>query len=64
MRTTLVCSVCQKSGDLRPYGKDGALICFPCGMKNEKRTKEEFSKALDAAGPVAVLTESGLLRKK
>lgn len=31
------CSVCHEERETRPYGKDGAEICFPCGMLPEHR---------------------------
>ena len=36
------CDNCGKVAELRPYGKDGACICFECGMKDEKQTKKMF----------------------
>lgn len=44
-----VCSKCKKTGDLRPYGKGGALVCFPCGMDDLPTTKKEFGALLGAA---------------
>ena len=37
--------------ELRPYGPDGALICFGCAMKPENRAEADrrLDKALDAA---------------
>lgn len=32
------CDECGKIDELRPYGKDGALICFECGQKNPCQT--------------------------
>ena len=43
-----VCAECQKFGELRPYGKNGAWICFSCGMKDKSETERQFSSALDA----------------
>lgn len=40
------CEECGKPGDLRPYGKGGAWICMPCGMKNLKETEAQFAKVL------------------
>jgi recombinational DNA repair protein (RecF pathway) len=31
------CAYCGKSDELRPYGKDGARICYDCGMKPENK---------------------------
>lgn len=49
------CSYCGKTHeedgcrvDLRPYGKDGAWICYDCGMKpeNEATTNTMFGRIL------------------
>lgn len=40
------CDYCGKVAELRPYGKDGASICFECGMKPENR--KQTDAALDA----------------
>ena len=40
------CDYCGKIAELRPYGKDGATICFQCAMKDEETTKREFLKKL------------------
>ena len=53
------CEECGKPGDLRPYGKGGKWICMPCGMKNEKETKEQFGKILNGEkAPGVKVTES------
>jgi len=36
------CSQCGVVAELRPYGKDNALICFECGMKDETTTRAKF----------------------
>lgn len=38
------CSDCGELDELRPYGKDGAWVCFKCGMKDEDEAKVQFSK--------------------
>ena len=58
------CYYCDKSGDLRPYGPKGAMVCFPCGTATPEREAEmrrNFAAQLDAAGPVALIdgTEAG-----
>lgn len=40
------CSDCGKKKELRPYGKGGAWICFPCGMKDEEETEKQFAKVI------------------
>lgn len=52
------CSKCKKHDDLRPYGENGALICFDCGMLDEKTTAAIFLKMLSENG-VMVLDENG-----
>jgi hypothetical protein len=37
------CEYCGKKAELRPYGKNGANICYSCGMKNEKETRANFN---------------------
>lgn len=34
-----VCSICGKTAELRPYGKGGAWICYPCMMKDKNLQK-------------------------
>ena len=38
------CQVCGKKEELRPYGKNGAWVCFECGMKDEEEAKRQFNK--------------------
>lgn len=38
------CTICGEFSELRPYGKDGAFVCFPCGMKDEETAMEQFEK--------------------
>jgi len=48
------CAYCAKTHEpngslieLRPYGKDGAWICFDCGMKpDNKATTEQMFKSV------------------
>lgn len=58
------CCYCNKTGDLRPYGPKGAMVCYPCATaspKREQEAKRQFANQLHASGPVAVLdgTEVG-----
>ena len=40
---TGTCSCCNKENcELRPFGENGANICFDCGMKDEKGTSQRF----------------------
>lgn len=41
-----ICEECGKIAELRPYGKNGAKICFECGMKNEKEIEKNMSRIL------------------
>ena len=34
------CDGCGTIAELRPYGKNGACICVPCGMKDWEETKK------------------------
>lgn len=36
------CDECGKIEELRPYGKDGARICYDCGMKNPRETTKNM----------------------
>lgn len=42
------CEYCGSNEELRPYGRNGAKICFACGMKPENldMTNEAFLKVL------------------
>ena len=44
------CAYCNKEDELRPYGKNGASICFECAMQDEDETKRQFQAQLDACG--------------
>jgi hypothetical protein len=46
------CEYCGKIDELRPYGKDGARICYDCGMKNREETDHQFGKVLDKIVPI------------
>lgn len=35
------CEYCGKIAELRPYGINGANICFECGMKHENKDTTE-----------------------
>ena len=43
------CSLCEKIEELRPYGKNGAWVCFECMMKDEEEGKQQFSKLFDGS---------------
>jgi hypothetical protein len=33
------CSLCGKIEECRPYGENGAEICYDCGMIDEEKTR-------------------------
>jgi hypothetical protein len=41
------CEDCGKIDELRPYGRNGANVCFDCAMKDEANAKEMFLKRLE-----------------
>jgi hypothetical protein len=43
------CSLCSKVRELRPYGAGGALVCFECGMKDERTARKQAARALFGA---------------
>ena len=56
------CEYCGKISELRPYGKNGANICFECGMQDEKESKKQFRKILDDVDEVVVV-KANILNK-
>jgi hypothetical protein len=42
-------AIVQRQGDgpLRPYGPNGKLICFACGMQDEETSKHQFLRQFD-----------------
>lgn len=63
------CCVCDEqdgAGDreTRPYGPNGADICFGCANATpdaQKQAQQQFSTKLSAAGLRAILTQDGPL---
>lgn len=45
-----------KNEDLRPYGKNKAMICYDCGMKpeNKKETESQFGDRLNNEGTIVL----------
>jgi len=41
------CEDCGVLDELRPYGKNGANVCFDCAMKDEANATAMFRKRLD-----------------
>ena len=44
------CELCGKIEETRPYGPNGARVCFECGMKDEEGARIRFQQRLDEAG--------------
>jgi hypothetical protein len=61
MRT---CSLCRKPAELRPYGLNAALICFPC-MKADPTLEAHATSVVGKmmAGDGHMVIDSGGLRK-
>lgn len=56
------CEYCGRISELRPYGKNGANICFKCGMEDEKEAEKQFRKILDGVDEV-VGVKTNILNK-
>ena len=48
------CELCDKHAELRPYGPNGANVCFSCGMQDESETDRQFRNFLLREGPTAL----------
>lgn len=52
------CYKCNESGDLRPYGPKGAMVCFPCATSSPEakaETERNFAAQLNAIdGPIVL----------
>lgn len=56
------CYYCDATGDLRPYGPNGSMVCFPCATATPEREAEaerNFISQLNACGSVAIIDGSG-----
>lgn len=54
------CHYCGTLGDNRPYGPDGAWLCFPCLKSSpaiEAEAGRQFTAQLVACAPIAVIGE-------
>jgi len=63
IRRCCYCGCENREGDkeLRPYGPNGADICFGCMMESPEREEEatrQFAMQLDACGDVAIIGTS------
>lgn len=54
------CEYCNKVAELRPYGKNGANICFECGMKNIETTEKMFSKRIEGVKEIVLVDRDKL----
>lgn len=48
------CEYCGEVKELRPYGKNGANICFKCAMQDEAEAKRQFGKIIKDVDEVIV----------
>lgn len=48
------CELCGKEDDLRPYGPNGAWVCYSCGMKDEEEAKRQFAKLIEGVDTLIV----------
>lgn len=40
------CIECGRMAECRPYGKDGAVVCFDCASKDMAEMERQMSKML------------------
>lgn len=63
MKKCNYCEVEMPDDDLRPYGENASLICFPCMTADPARVREaerQFNAQMDAIlGPVAIGSSAG-----
>lgn len=56
-----VCHYCRTGErEMRPYGPDGAWVCFPCAFATPERkaeTEQNYGAQLMGSGPAAVIGE-------
>jgi len=48
------CYLCGKVTEVRPYGKDGATVCFDCAKKDMEETDRQFRKLTDGADIIII----------
>jgi hypothetical protein len=57
------CHYCDEGSDLRPYGPNGAFVCFSCTMGTPERKKEAeaqfVNQLLAIKGPALIGLEEG-----
>jgi len=62
----MICTVCNNLEDVRPYGKNGAFICFDCmtatpeaEMEAHKQYTSQFEAAAAVGNVVLIGEETG-----
>lgn len=40
------CEDCGEMHELRPYGKNAAMVCFSCAMKDEANARAMFERQM------------------
>lgn len=50
------CECCGKVAELRPYGKNGANICYECGMNDPETTQEMLDQVAIGVKKVVIST--------
>lgn len=58
--TPEACEYCGKEEELRPYGRNGAKICFTCGMMDENiaTTDQAFNDVLKGKSEMPTTNQS------
>lgn len=60
-----LCETCHESDDVRPYGKDGALICFDCaGMTMDEQMLMLFGEEVETLDEVSKQTLANYITKE
>jgi hypothetical protein len=49
------CADCGEVAETRPYGKDGAEVCYDCGMKDPAEMQRQFLLRLNGTKRVSIL---------
>lgn len=44
-----ICEECGKVDELRPYGENGAKICYACGMKDPDALFQRMTAIMEAS---------------
>ena len=48
----MVCELCSKVAETRPYGPGGKRVCFECGMADEPLTRHNMNARLYGEGVI------------